>query len=78
MGWAMAARCSAVIQPCLKAISSRQATLRPCRFSMTSMKVEARDDALWVVNHKIQQGTLKWPVNNNDMNPKPESHGIQQ
>lgn len=36
-----------------------------------------RDDALWVVNHKIQQGTLKWPIDNNDMNLKPESHGIQ-
>ena len=37
-----------------------------------------RDDALWVVNRKVQQGTLRWPIDNNDTNPKPESHGIQQ
>lgn len=34
-----------------------------------------RDDAHWIVNHKIQNGTLKWPGTTQDSNT--ENHGIQ-
>ena len=37
-----------------------------------------RDDAKWIVNYQIQQGTLKWPATNSDMNSKSENNGIQQ
>lgn len=37
-----------------------------------------RDDAHWIVNYKIQQGTLKWPGTTKDTNTKTNNHGIQQ
>lgn len=37
-----------------------------------------RDDAHWVVNYQIEQGTLKWPGTTQDTNTKTNNHGIQQ
>ena len=36
-----------------------------------------RDDAEWIVNYKIEHGTLNWPTKKSKMNTKPEDHGIQ-
>ena len=41
MGCASSRIFSAVIHPWRKAISSRQAIFNPCRFSMTSTKIDA-------------------------------------
>lgn len=70
------------IQRTIESLKSNPEAMQSIREKATkynkTLDKALRDDALWVVNHKIQQGTLKWPVNNNDINPKPESHGIQQ
>ena len=36
-----------------------------------------RDDAVWIVNYKLEHGILKWPPEKRDMNKKSDDHGIQ-
>lgn len=69
------------IQRTMKALSANPETMASIRekaekYNKTVEKA-LRDDARWVVNRKIEQGTLKWPPQTNDMNAKPEDHGIQ-
>ena len=35
------------------------------------------DDAAWIVNYKIEQGTLKWPPEKITKNTKSNKYGIQ-
>ena len=42
-----------------------------------SVEQALHDDAVWIVNYKIEQGTLKWPAKKHEMNAKLEDNGIQ-
>ena len=69
------------IQRTIKALSAKPEAMESIRekaakYSKTVEKA-LRDDAHWVVNYKIQQGTLIWPGTTKDINTKTENHGIQ-
>ena len=42
-----------------------------------SLEDQLRADAVWIVNYKMEHGTLKRPVQKQDTNTKSEDHGIQ-
>lgn len=42
-----------------------------------SLEQAIRDDAQWIINHQIEQGTLKWPAKKIKKNANSESYGIQ-
>ena len=42
-----------------------------------SIEQALRDDAHWIVNYKIENGTLKWPALKQDTLTKQDNHGIQ-
>ena len=70
------------IQRTMKALSANPKTIESIREKAAkynkTFEQALRDDAHWVVNYNIQQGTLKWPGTTKESNTKSESHGIQQ
>lgn len=42
-----------------------------------SIEQTLRDDAEWIVNYQLEQGSLKWPVIKQKTNTKSDSYGIQ-
>ena len=70
------------IQRIMEALSTNPETLESIRKKAAkynkTFQQALRDDALWVVNYNIEQGTLKWPGTSNKSNTKSENHGIQQ
>ena len=70
------------IQRTMKALSANPETAESIREKAAkynkTFEQALRDDAHWVVNYNIQQGTLKWPGTTNHSNTKSENYGIQQ
>ena len=69
------------IQRTMKALSANPKAMESIREKATkynkTIEKALHDDAHWVVNRKIQQGTLIWPGTTKDINTKSENHGIQ-
>ena len=70
------------IQRIMKALSANPETMESIREKAAkynkTFEQALRDDAHWVVNYNIDQGTLRWPGTTNHSNTKSENHGIQQ
>ena len=70
------------IQRTMKALSANPEAMESIREKATkynkTIDKALYDDAHWIVNHQIEQGTLKWPGTTQDTNTKTINYGIQQ